>query len=187
MKIVRSILAVVVGYFVCFVVIMAIHTINFAVHRPDDGKPLMEQMKAIQEDPAKMKAWGESMPPAALLTVLVAWQAGAFLGGGVSALIAGRARFVHAGIIGTLTLVGTIYAISDMHRKSGFSHPDWMVLAGLLLPLPSSLIAGKIVSMLLPSASLPATTTEGALLPSPTKGAFKEGEPPMRPGSATEK
>lgn len=158
MKIVRSILAVVVGWFVSALVIFAIQIINTAIYGPDPDKPLAERLETIkkmQEDPAAMKAFGESMPVSALVLVLVSWQAGAFVGGALSALIAGRGRLIHAGIIGGLVLAATIYTVYDMKRKFDFAHPDWMIVAALLLPLPLSLLAGQVVSILFPDPQPP--------------------------------
>ena len=85
-----------------------------------------------------------------MIVVVVAWVVGAFLGGGVSAWIAGRWRMLHAGIIGAVVLAVVVVNSLNMKTQYDFSHPDWMIVAGLLLPLPASLLAGKIVSMLLP-------------------------------------
>src|SRR5438094_474292 len=103
MKIVRSIVAVVVGWLVSAIVIFAIQMINTIAFSPGGDKPFVERMEAMKkmtEDPQAMKAYAESLPMTAMLVVLLAWQIGAFVGGGVSALIAGRARLLHAGIIG---------------------------------------------------------------------------------------
>jgi hypothetical protein len=116
MDILRSVLAVLVGAVVSFIVIFGIQT----------------------------------LPTSPMVVVLLSWQAGAFVGGGLSGLIAGRGRMLHAGIIGCVVLMLTIYNFFDMKRQYDFSHPDWMIVAGLLLPLPVSLFAGKLVSMLLP-------------------------------------
>src|ERR1700688_1208500 len=102
MKIVRSILGVVVGVILAMVVIQGIEIINFFTCRPDNGKSVEEQMKEIQENPKVVKAFMEALPTSALVMVVVGWQIGAFLGGAVSALIAGRGRLLHAGIIGGL-------------------------------------------------------------------------------------
>jgi hypothetical protein len=150
MKIVRSIVAVVVGFVAAFIVIEAMEITNFVANRPDNGKSAFDQMKEMEENPKAMQAFVETLPTGALVVVLLGWQAGAFLGGGVSALIAGRGRLLHAGVIGGLILAGTIFNALNMKKHYDFTHPDWMIVAGLLLPLPSSLLAGKIVSMLFP-------------------------------------
>ena len=154
MKIVRSIVAVVVGWVLSGIVIFAIQMVNTIAYAPGGGKPIverMEDMKKMTEDPQAMKAYAESLPVTALLVVLLAWQIGVFIGGGVSALIAGRAQMLHAGIIGGLVLAATVFNFINMKRQYDFSHPDWMIIAALLLPLPASLLAGKLVSLRSPS------------------------------------
>ena len=91
-------------------------------------------------------AYLESLPTAAFVIVLCGWQLGAFVGGAVAALIAGRARVIHAGIIGGFVLLGTVINFLSVRDNANFTHPDWMIVAGLLLPLPVSLIAGKLVA-----------------------------------------
>lgn len=152
MKFVRSIAAVVVGALVFFIVTAGIETISFLIHRPDDGKTVMEQMQDMKENPKAAKAWIEALPASALILVLVAVQAGAFLGGATSALIAGRRQLLHAGIIGALALVGTVMNAQNMKRDYDFTHPTWMIIASLLLPLPLSLLGGKLMSPRTPSA-----------------------------------
>jgi undecaprenyl pyrophosphate phosphatase UppP len=150
MKILRSILAVAVGAVVSIVVIFGMEMANFIVYRPNDGKSISEKMTEMKEDPQAAKAFIESLPTSAMVAVVVAWVVGAFLGGGVSAWIAGRWQVLHAGIIGAVVLAGVVVNSFQMKSQYDFSHPDWMIVAGLLLPLPVSLLAGKIVSMLLP-------------------------------------
>jgi hypothetical protein len=93
-----------------------------------------------------MSEWIKTLPTEANVLVLLGPQLGAFLGGAVSALIAGRGRYLHAGIIGGLVLAGTIWNFYEMKNEYNFTHPNWMIVLGLLLPLPVSLLAGKVVS-----------------------------------------
>jgi hypothetical protein len=152
MKILRSILAVVVGVVAAVVAIMALQMISFLVYRPDNGKTFWEQMKEMQENKEAAKALMAATPTGGLVVVLVSWELGAFVGGGLAALIAGRGRLVHAGIIGAFILASTILNIRNTQREYDFSHPDWMIVLGLLLPIPVSLVAGKLVSLLFPPA-----------------------------------
>lgn len=152
MKILRSIAAVVVGSLVVFIVVIGAETVNTIVYRPDDGRSLQEFVDDVQKDTKAMKAWVESVPQTAMVVVLLGWQFGGFIGGGLSAWIAGRARLLHAGIIGVLLLAGTITNFYEM-KKWDITHPDWMIILALLLPLPVSLLAGKLVSRLLPPSA----------------------------------
>jgi hypothetical protein len=157
MKIVRSIAAVVLGWILGSVVTGAVEMANFVIYAPTNGKPFMEWAQEMMEKPEVAKAWIESLPTTAMLIVLAAWELGAFIGGGVSALIAGRARLIHAGVVGLLVLVGTIRNDMNMKRDYDFSHPDWMMVLGVILPVPMALLAGLVVSWTFPGTPVPAT------------------------------
>jgi hypothetical protein len=153
MKILRSIAAIVVGSIVSIVVIIAVEFIGGLLFKPadapglDDMGKLFKWLEKQQEDPRKMSEWIKTLPTEAHVLVLLGWQVSAFLGGLVSALVAGRGRCLHAGIIGGLVLAGTIMNFFNMKNQYDFTHPDWLIVLGLLLPLPVSLLAGKIVSL----------------------------------------
>jgi hypothetical protein len=96
----------------------------------------------------EVRAFVSSLPMEAFVMVLVSYALGTFLGGSVAALIASRWRIFHAGFIGSLVLAATIGNFAMMKYQMHIDHPDWMILVGLLQPLPVSLIAGAIVSKL---------------------------------------
>jgi hypothetical protein len=144
MKILRSILAVVAGLIVSMIVTSAIQRISVWMYPLPEGTDLND-MEAL----SKLLP---TMPFGAHLLILFSWELGAFVGGAVAALIAGRAHCAHAGFIGGLVLAFTI-AIFFMLR----GHPEWMIILGLLLPLPVSLLAGKLVSFLVPTPAAPAS------------------------------
>lgn len=150
MTIVRSVLAIVIGAVIAVVVIRAVEMANFVQYGPSAEKPIAERLEIMQkmkkEDPDAMKAWMESLPTSAMVMVVVSYGLGAFLGGALAGLIASCCRMTHAGIIGGLVLAGTIYNFINMKNKLGFSHPDWMIIAGLLAPLALALLAGSIVT-----------------------------------------
>ncbi len=93
MKIVRSILAVVLGGIVNFAAITSVHVISGKFY------PLPNELKAV--NPTKMSAaetemfiaFIKTMPTEAHLLVFLAWVSGAFLGGAVAAL----SRIIHQG------------------------------------------------------------------------------------------
>ncbi len=160
MKILRSIAAIVVGIIISMIVIFAAESVNGIIYAPPGDKPLMERIHALQEDPQAMKAWIESLPIASMIGLLFGWQASAFLGGVVSAWIAGRGRLIHAGFIGAVVLALTMVTLIQMKYECNVTQPDWMLIALLLMPLPSSLLAGWLVSLLIPpSSSTPASQT----------------------------
>ena len=141
MKIVRSTLAIVVGLAISMAAIILMHVVGQHFY------PLPEGVDP--NDMEKLRKYVPTAPIGALIMVVLAWESGAFLGGATAALIAGRARCIHAGIIGGLVLAATIANLWMLRV-----HPDWMIIAGLLLPLPVSLLAGKLVSMMLPPISV---------------------------------
>jgi len=150
MKYLRSIIGILMGVTLAIVVIVAVEGINTVVNRPDDGRKLDEFLKSIKEDKKAMKEWVESMPESAVIVVLVAWQLGAFFGGGLAALVAGHWRRLHACVIGAFVLAGTVMNFRMMQAELGFTHPDYIIILGLLLPIPCSLLAGQLVSMMFP-------------------------------------
>jgi hypothetical protein len=150
MKILRSIAAIIAGWFVSILVIGIIEFVNFAAFRPNDGTPLFAKAKLLAEDKAAMQAHLRSMPESALYAVVVAWIAGATLGGAVAARIAGRAPVIHAGIIGVIVVASTIANAAMMKRDYDYVHPEWALFVGLILAACLSLAAGVAVAKLRP-------------------------------------
>lgn len=163
----RSILAVIIGMVVANVAITIMHKVSEMVFTPPaDLKEEFTRFQTTGEmDKDKVREITQSMPIAAFAMVLLSWELGSFFGGAAAALIAGRARCVHAGFVGGFVLAATIAIVLMVP-----GHPNWLILAGLLLPLPVSLLGGLIVSMLLPKPP-----------PAPPAGAIQAGEPPARP------
>ena len=138
-SIVRSILAIVVGVVIAPLTIMAVHQLSYLMYPLPAGF-----------DPNNQEAWEaliRTLPLGALVLVVVAWESGAVVGGALAAWIAGRAYCWHAAIIGCWVLVGTI--MNFLMLK--FNHPTWMVVAGFGLPIPLSLLAGKLVAIRTPA------------------------------------
>lgn len=177
MAILRSIAAVVVGWIVAVVFIMGIESANALIYLPE-GKTFLEVQKEFEECTPWAKEWVKTLPLGAHAMLQVGWGCGAFFGGLVAALIAGRARMVHAGVIGALVLMGTIVNFYQLKVQMDYAHPDWLIVTGLLLPLPLSLLAGKLVSMWLPDAT--PESPSGTVKPKAADGAIKQGEPPFR-------
>ena len=136
MHMARMLLGAVAGLVSAVVTIMLIEFAGQQVYPPPPGL-----------DPgnsADMAKWVGMMPMGALLFIVAAWVLGAFEGGLVAALIAGRSRPRVAALIPALmVMVGVVAMIVAMP-----AHPTWMAMAGLLLPLPAALagalLAGKL-------------------------------------------
>ena len=142
MKILRTIVAIVIGAAVASLSVMVVHMISSMMYPLPEGT-----------DPSDMEALKRimpTMPMGALAMVLLGWETGAFVGGATAALIAGRARVLHAGVVGAWVLLGTVIVLFLL------PHTAWMAIAGILLPIPVALVAGKLVSVMLPSPAGPA-------------------------------
>lgn len=152
MKILRGILGMIVGAVVAVILIMVFETVNFIIYKPadspgfDDLGKLKEWMDDFQQEPKNVCAWVESLPMTAMLALQISWSVAAFVGGWVSARIAGWSPLMHAGIIGGLVLFFTIVNLFQL-KEHGYVHPNWMIILALLMPLPLSLLAGKLVSL----------------------------------------
>jgi hypothetical protein len=113
--VVRSILAVVVGVLVAFVLIWVVQLIGIKVYPPPPGL-----------DPAdreSLKAMVAQMPLGALLFVLLAYAAGSVAGGWAAARLAPRAGLLHAMLVGVLLLgVGIMNLLT-------IPHPGWFWVA----------------------------------------------------------
>ena len=137
----RTILGAVVGLVITFITIMLIEFASHQVYPPPPGLNPM-----VAEDMATILA---NMPLGAMLSVIVAWVVGAFDGGMVAALIAGRNRPRIAAIVpGLMVVAGVVGIILQMPQ-----HPMLMSVAGLLLPIPAALAGAALVgAMRKPSA-----------------------------------
>jgi hypothetical protein len=100
----RSVLAVVVGFVAASLVMMALETLN--------GRYLYPELGRAAEGMTDREAIGSllaSAPVGAFLVVIFGWTLGSVVGGLVAAWIAGRARAGHALVLGALlTLAGIV-------------------------------------------------------------------------------
>jgi hypothetical protein len=126
--IVRSILAILAGIFVVLVMITLIEAASSGVH------PLPEDFDWRSREQIAL------LPAQVFLTVLFAWQAGAFVGGLLSAWVAGRWQMLHASVIGCFVFFATLANFLIIP-----GHPGWMVAAGLILPMPMALLGGGLI------------------------------------------
>ncbi len=88
----------------------------------------------------EMGAYLESAPTGALLFVVFAWIAGAFLGGGIAAVTSPFARVPMALAIGLADVAGIVLTTSML------PHPIWMPVAGIGGAVIASLLAGLVVA-----------------------------------------
>ncbi|MDC1142039.1 YrzE family protein [Planctomycetota bacterium] len=112
---IRNILAVIVGLVVGGVLNMTIIQFNMNVLYPAP--------KGMDpNDVDQFNAYLSTLPTMAFVVVIVAHLAQAFIGGWVAARLAKSRPFLLAMIVGALSLVGGILAMTM------FKGPDWMII-----------------------------------------------------------
>lgn len=129
--IVRWLLGVLAGLVTMFAVIMGVEYLGHVLYPPPPG---LNPMRT-----ADLAAIMARQPVAALLFVVVAWVAGAFAGAWVAARISRRWRIAAAVPVALVVMAGVLGMIRDVP-----THPQWMAIAGLLLPIPVALLAARL-------------------------------------------
>lgn len=111
-----------------------------------------EEMARLNEEiSAETAKYLETAPTGALLFVVFAWIAGAFLGGGIAAAVAPFLRIPMALAIGLADAAGIVLTTSML------PHPLWMPILGIGGAIVASLLAGFIVPR---ASSRPAKGTD---------------------------
>ena len=128
----RTILGVLAGVVVMFVVIMAIEALGHVVYPPPAG---LDPMNPAHE--AAFAQFVSTLPFAAKAMLAVAWTLGAFAGGFVAARIARHPR-------GAAVLVALMVMSGVVAMVIRVPHPSWLAAAGLLLPIPAALLAARL-------------------------------------------
>lgn len=134
----RTILGVLAGVVLMFVVIMGIEALGHVVYPPPAGLDPM--------DPAHEAAFAQfvaTLPFAAKAILAVAWTMGAFAGGFVAARIARHPRGA-AVLVALLVMSGVVAMVIRV------PHPSWLAAAGLLLPIPAALLAARLARRRVP-------------------------------------
>jgi len=128
-----SLVAVVLGVVVAFVLIMAIEILGSTLFPPPAGVDVMDE--------ASLSAALEAgqIPLGAMLFVLLAYLVGSFAGGGVAARIARRNPMGHALVVGGILLVMGIGNLVSI------PHPLWMAIATLVIFLPAAWLGGRVL------------------------------------------
>ena len=162
MKIIRSIAGIFVGVLVATILVGIIETLSgMFVYPPPANMTQQEFMEAMKQGTPEVKKWIQEVPVSAMALVQVAWALGALGGGFVAAWIAGRARVIHAAVVGAFILAATIFNFIMIKQKLDYVHPDWLLITGLLLPLPLSMLGGKLADWIFPQAAPPESADAG--------------------------
>ncbi len=126
----RSLLGIVVGAVVMWLVVAGIQFASHVIYPPPAGLDPMQ--------PADLERILAASPFGSLALVVVAWTLGAFAGGWVAARIARHRR-----VAAVLVALGVMAGVAGMIAAIP-GHPMWMSVLGLVLPVPAALIAARL-------------------------------------------
>lgn len=126
----RSILAVLAGVLVMGITVAAVQWLGHSIFPPPPG--------IDPSDPDAMIALVSSMPVMALAFVLLAYAFGTFLGAYTATTIslAHKRGVAHVIAVIMLALIAMNFAM--------IPHPIWMIVLGVLIPLPFALLGWKL-------------------------------------------
>jgi hypothetical protein len=126
----RSVLAVLAGILVMGITVAAVQWLGMSIYPPPPDIDMADR--------EAMAALIAQMPVMALGMVLVAYAFGTFLGAYTASTISLRhKRGVALAISGVMVVLVAL-------NFSAIPHPMWMVVAGLVIPLPFALLAWRL-------------------------------------------
>lgn len=129
-SILRSIAAIILGAMVTVLVISGFQWLGHQLFPPPTGLDF--------NNPETLKGFVDALPFAAKAMVVGSWCVGAYCGSWVACLIKPRYRKLSVVIVSALVVAGTIMVTQQ------FPHPQWMLLIGVLAPIPLGLLAERI-------------------------------------------
>lgn len=126
----RTLLGILLGAIVMWLTIFCLEFLGHALFPPPAGLD--------PQNPEHLKRIVAEAPIGAMVTLVLAWTAGAFTGAWTAARLARHPRaaavlialVVMSGVIGMMLIVP--------------EHPKWVSALGLLLPVPVALVAAKL-------------------------------------------
>jgi len=129
----RNVLAVVAGIVAGGVVVFGVETMAHSVYPPPEGFD--------PTTPAGMAAIMGKAPVGALLLVLLAYAAGACVGGFVAAKLAS------SGSQSKAMIVGIVLLLAGISNLLAIPHPVWMAIGTLIVFLPAAWLGGRLAQM----------------------------------------
>lgn len=133
----RKILAVVAGFIVAFLVVAIFEYVGHLLF------PLPAEIDPT--DIEQIKAFAMKLPVGALLAVVVAWFAGAFVGGLLAAVIAKEKPLLFAAIVAAFILASSIFNLVMI------PHPSWVMIAAIIGTPLMAFFAAKAAEMQKPA------------------------------------
>ena len=127
----RPILATLAGILSGGVTVSIVESLGHLIWPPPPGTDL--------SNPEALAAIMDTIPTAALVAVLVAWIAGAFVGGWVAKKID-----VGQGIRPSL-VTGSVLMLFGVATMIYIPHPIWMWIFGIATPIPAALFGASLV------------------------------------------
>ena len=127
----RLILGILAGLVVAWLSITLCEFASVFLHRPPAGVDL--------RDPQALAAHIAAAPFHAMLLVVIGWSLAAFLGGWVAARIARHQRWA-------ALVVGAVVVLGAIANNMMVPHPQWMTIAGIVLPIPLAWLAARMAT-----------------------------------------
>ena len=121
---------VVAGIVVAWLVIVLSQLLSAALYPPPPGTDLT--------DPAVLADFINAAPVTAMGCVIAGYALAALLGGWVAARIARAHPRIAAMVVGGMVLLGVIL------NYTMIPHPTWMLVSGVLLPLPMAWLGARL-------------------------------------------
>ena len=126
----RTAVGVVAGIVVAWLVIVLSQLLSAALYPPPPGTDLT--------DPAVLADFINAAPVTAMACVIAGYALAALLGGWVAARISRAHPRIAAMIVGALVLLGVVL------NYTMIPHPTWMLVSGVLLPLPMAWLGARL-------------------------------------------
>lgn len=129
----RTVLAVILGLVVAGLIVAGIETVGHTLNPPPPGTDLTQ--------PGAMETLIASLPVTALIIVVLAWALGSIGGGFTAAKISRqhkRGAALAVGIAMVLLVASNFFVIP---------HPLWMMVVGVLVPIPLALVGRKLAAI----------------------------------------
>ncbi|MBZ5637407.1 MAG: hypothetical protein LAO51_01475 [Acidobacteriia bacterium] len=132
-SILRSIVAIVVGFVLASVVMMVVESINGHLLYPEMGK-----LARGTTDREAIRSLFASAPVGALLVVVLGWGLGSLAGGFAAAWIGKRSPVLHA------LVVGGLLTLAGIATNLMLPPPLWFWIAGLVVFLPAACAGARV-------------------------------------------